>query len=496
MSLPTRIALGVALAGGAGAALTRRRATQPRSGPGHRTETEADYRTADHRVLILGGGFGGIATALELDRRLRDVPGTSVLIVDRDADLLYTPLLWTVADGRANPSHVVVPIRALQRGRSFHVLHADVTGIDLDAREVRTSAGSRPYDHLVIALGSLTAIPDLPGLRDRALRFATPSDALELRNHLIQAVEAAHGATDPAERDAYLTFVVGGGGDTGIELAATIHEYLTQGLLEEYPWLADAPLRIVVVGRADRLVPMSSPRTSDSVRRVLEEEGIEVLTGASIDGATETAVLTSKGEIPARTLFWAAGITAPEVVRSLPVEHARNGAVMVDDRLLLHDHPEVAVIGDCAWAFSADDGQPVPPTAQAAEHQGRYIGRAIAARIVDPASRPAPFRFKTKGRLALLGSGTGVAEVGGLTFSGLPAWALWHGYYLSRIPSWRNRLRLATDWLLAAVTGRETTQLRLNPPTALGQGADLAPAGKRDLAQGETTTQGQASAIG
>ena len=341
------------------------------------------------------------------------------------------------------------------------MLQAEIERVDLDRREVLTSAGPRAYTTLVVALGSVTAVPDLPGLREHAAVFHTPADALELRNHLIDAIETAHRTLDPEERRPWLTFVVGGGGDTGIELAATIHDYLVTGLFEEYPWLADAPMRVVVVGRASRLVPMSSPRTSESVRRVLEAQGIEVLTGVSIQSDEAGVVHTSQGPIRAHTLFWAAGISAPPVVRELPVEHAPNGSVIVDGDLRPAGHPEVYVIGDSAWAFDSATGGAVPPTAQAAEHQAEYVTGAIAARLEG--RQIGPFQFKPRGHLALLGRRTGVAQIGPLTISGLPAWLLWHGYYLSHIPSWRNRIRLAVDWLQAALTGRETGQLRLRP---------------------------------
>jgi NADH dehydrogenase len=423
-----------------------------------------DYETAGHRVLILGAGFGGVATALELDCRLRGRDDVSVLVVDRDSALLFTPLLWTVADGRADPSDVVVPVRAFQRRRQFHLLHAEVRRIDLDRRVVETTAGARPYDTLVIALGSLTAIPDLPGLRQRAKVFHSPIDALELRNHLIEAVEAAHQTEDSGERRAWLTFVVGGGGDTGVELAATIHTYLATGLRAAYPWLIEESPRIVLVGRANRLVPMSEPETSEAVRRVLEREGIEVLTGVTIEGVTDRTVRTSSGEIPARALFWAAGITAPPPVWALPVEHAGNGAVVVDDRLRVPGHPEVRVIGDAAWAFDAVTRAPVPPTAQAAEHEGRYVAAGIAADVAG--LEVDPFHFRPLGHLALLGHRTGVARVGRFTFTGLPAWLVWHAYYLSHMPTWRNRLRLTADWLISSATGRETAQIPLGAGSA------------------------------
>ncbi|HET7079054.1 MAG TPA: NAD(P)/FAD-dependent oxidoreductase [Chloroflexia bacterium] len=454
-----KVALGLVALGG-GLVLARRLASNgPLDAPAHHSQTEEAYLHAEHRVLILGASFGGLQTALALDRRLPPGHNTSILVVNQDNDMLFTPLLWTVADGRAAASDVLVPIRAFQRGRAFHVLHAGVIGIDLDKRVVETTSGPRPYDVLVIALGSVTALPNLPGLREHARLFHTTGDALQMRNHLIDAIEQAHQTEDPDERRAWLTFVVGGGGDTGIELAATIHDYLETGLLAKYPWLSDTPPHIVIAGRADRLLPMSTPRTSASVRRVLESSGIEVRTGVSVTGATDRVVQTDQGDIPARTLFWAAGITAPPVVHDLPVDHARNGALLVDDHLRIPQHPEVYVVGDAAWAYDSATGNPIPPTAQAAEHEGQYVGRAIAAEL---AGQPAPpFRFEPKGHLALLGKRTGVAEIGPLTFTGLPAWFMWHGYYLLHIPSWRNRLHLLTDWFLAGLTGRDTAQLRL-----------------------------------
>lgn len=425
----------------------------------HESQHEADFEAADHRVLILGSGFGGLETALALDRTLPADTSASVLAIDNNTSLLFTPLLWMVADGRVSPTNVVVPIRAFQRGRRFHVLNGDIEHIDLDRREVRTSTRARSYDTLVIALGSITALPDLPGLREHARIFRTPADAVELRNHLIAALEAAHQTEDPDERQEWLTFVIGGGGDTGIELAATIRDYLYAGLLAEYPWLEHEPIRIVVVGRADRLVPMSDQGTSKAVREALEASDIEVLTGVAIESVTERAVRTSTREIPSRTLFWAAGISPPEIVRDLPVEHAKNGAIIVDDHLRIPEHPEVFVVGDSAWAFDAETEQPVPPTAQAAQYEGRYVADVIARSLAG--EEAPPFRFSPRGHLALLGNRSGVARIGGVTVTGIPAWLMWHGYYLYRIPAWGNRLHLLTDWLLAGLTGRQTAQLRL-----------------------------------
>src|SRR5258706_6998813 len=451
------VALGMAVVA-VGAALVGRRIRRSGEESEHVSETEESYRNAGTRILILGAGFGGLATALKLDQQLRASDDVSILVVDRNNDMLFLALLWTVANGRRNPNNVVVPIRNFQRGRRFHILHAEVQSIDLDRKEVHTSAGSRPYDILVIALGSHTAVPNLPGLREHALPFNTPADALELRNHLIDAIEDAHQTDDPQERQEWLTFVVGGAGDTGVELAAIIHDYITS-LFGEYPWLSHTPIRVVIVGRPERVLPMSDRRTSYLVRQTLEREGIEVLTGRSVTGVTERTVETSAGPIFARKLFWAAGITAPDVVRELPVQHADNGAVIVDEYLRVSGHPEVYVIGDAAWAYDSITKDPVPPTAQAARQQGDYVGEVIAE---EYAGRPAPvYRYKILGHLALLGHYTGVAEVGPVAFGGFPAWILWHLAYLLRNPSWAKRIRLVVDWLLPSGRGRETGQFRL-----------------------------------
>lgn len=422
-------------------------------------ENEEIYRRANTRILILGSGFGGLTVALHLGQKLRATKKSSILVIDRNNDLLFTPLLWTVANGCASPNNVVIPIRDFQKRQPFYVRHAEIERIDLDRKEVQTSNGSLPYDILVIALGSHTTVPDLPGLRKHAFPFHTPADALQLRNRLIDAIETAHAATDPIERREWLTFVVGGAGDTGIELAAIVHDYLLTGLFKAYPWLAETSVRVIIVGRAKRILPMSDHRTSHLVSHTLEQEGIEVLTGTSITGVEKTAILTSSGTIPARTLFWAAGITAPGVVCQLPVPHASNGAILVDEHLRIPEHPEVYVIGDSAWAYDSSTKAPVPPTAQAARQQGHYVGKEIANRCIH---QPVfPYRYLPLGHLALLGHTTGVARVGPLTFEGLPAWILWHLVYLLRNPSWKRRIRLLVDWLLSGLLGPETGQLRL-----------------------------------
>ena len=232
---------------------------------------------------------------------------------------------------------------------------------------------------------------------------------------------------DKGEADGQLATLLSGGDEVEIEWISP-SDALTA--LRNKPF----DLSVVVVGRAERVLPMSNPRTSHLVRQTLEHEGIEVLTGRSITGVEETAVKTSSEVIPARTLFWAAGTTAPDVIRQLPVQHARNGAVIVDDHLRIPGYPDVYVIGDSAWGYDSATNEPVPPTAQAARQQGYYVGKAIATEYAN--RRALPYRYATLGHLALLGHYTGVAEVGRIAFTGLAAWIFWHVAYLQRNPSW------------------------------------------------------------
>jgi NADH:quinone reductase (non-electrogenic) len=312
----------------------------------------------------------------------------------------------------------------------------------------------------VLGLGSVTAVPDIPGLRDHALLFHSPADALQLRNHIIDAIEKAHQCENMEDRKAWLTFVVGGGGDTGCELVATIWDYAVNGLLKQYPWLEDTPPRVVVVEQKQRLMPMANKKVSAQVTRILKARNIDIRTDTTITQVAPGSVHTSHGEIPAHTIFWAAGTTAVDVVRDVRAEHQKNGALPVDGCLRLPEHPEVYVLGDSAWICDPKSGAPVPPTAQAAEQEGRYVARAIVAQLRGLPPLPA-FRFESRGHLTLLGSHTAVAELGPLVLTGPLAWLLWHGYYMTRIPAWHNRLHLAADRLLAALVGRETSQLRL-----------------------------------
>jgi len=435
------------------------RSSMPRTR--HKTQATETWDRSRHKILILGGGFGGVATALGLDRELRRDPDAAVLLVDRGNAQLFTPLLWTVADGRSSAAHVMVPLRSYQRGRAFHVLHADVQHVDLERRVVTTSAGERPYDRLVIALGSVTTVPEkIPGASEHAHVFRSPADAMELRNRIIDALEGAHQTSDAAARSAWLTFVVIGGGDTGTELAATIYDFVREAIEREYPWLVDEAVRVTVIEALDRLVPLSSEAISRRVRASLERRGIVVHTSAGVERIEDGAVHAGTLTVPTHTVFWSAGIAPPQLVRDIDAEHAKNGAVLVDEQLRVRGRSDVYAIGDNAWAVDSTTGRPVPALAQAAEHEAHYVARAIAANRRGKAMPP--FRFKELGQMTLLGNYDAVAEIGPVTLTGPIAWFTWHAYYALHLGSWRSRILLVTGWLMAALLGRETSEIPLS----------------------------------
>ena len=452
------LALAVAAVGAAGLAVARRRSSRRRR---HTTQDVQEWEHAQTKILIVGAGFGGVAAALALDRRLRSDPSASILLVDRGNAQLFVPLLWTVAQGRANAEDVLVPLRSHQRGRSFHILHADVQRVDLERRTVTTSAGDRTYDRLIIALGSVTTIPDkVPGAREHALVFRSPADAMQLRNRIIDALEGAHQSVDVATRRAWLTFVVIGGGDTGTELAATMNDFARHAMEKEYPWLVDDPIRVVVVEAENRLSPLSAEATSRRIRESLERRGIIVHTGTNVERVGGDGVYAGDLMIPTHTVYWSAGISPPQLIRDIDAEHAKNGALLVDERLRVRGKSDVYAIGDNAWAVDSESGQAVPALAQAAEREASYVAGAIAAGLHGTV--PKPFRFKKLGQMTLLGNYDAVAEIGNVTFTGPFAWFLWHAYYAMHLGSGRTRVHLVTAWFMAALFGRDTSEIPLN----------------------------------
>jgi NADH dehydrogenase len=396
-----------------------------------------------HRVVIVGGGFGGLACA----RALNGKPVDAVLL-DRRNHHLFTPLLYQVATALLNPSDIAYPLRsAFRRSGNVRFRLGAVTGVDLDARCVRTHDGQElAYDSLVLATGSTNAYFGNPDLARFTIGMKTLDEALRLRNHVLSCLERA-AQSSPAERGPWLTFVIVGGGPTGVEYAGALGELLGLVLGRDYPELDPGSGRIVLVEGAGHLLPAFDPRLGAYAERVLTRRGAEVRTGTLVKEAADEQVRLSDGEaILARTVVWSAGVQpADPLDAGTGPPRSRSRRLPADDRLRLQGRDDVFVIGDVA-AVSARNGE-LPMLAPPAMQEGRHVARAILARAgVDGAADPGPFRYKDKGTMATIGRNAAVVQLGRFRVTGFAGWVTWLVVHLWYIIGFRNRAVVLASW--------------------------------------------------
>ncbi len=415
------------------------------------------------RILILGAGFAGVATARALERCLR-ADEAEITIVGRDNFSLFTPMLPEVSAGGLETRHVVTPVRA-ELHRAQFVL-GDVVAIDLDARTVEVQHNidgakqTLAYDQLVFALGSVTSTFGIPGVAEHALPLKTLEDAERLRNRAIASLELADVTSDPAERARLLTFVIVGGGYTGAEGAGEWID-LFHSITPYYRSIAPREVRIVLIEAGPVLLAGLPPAMGRYTMKNLTARGVEVHLGDAVTSLDERGIhLASGTEIPTATVLWSAGVRPSPVVRDLPLTHARNGAIMVNRDFSVPDRPGVWALGDCAWIPMKNAGEYYPMTAQHAIREGPALAKNIAAVVRGGATKP--FDFTALGTMASLGARRGVASLaGGLVITGFPAWFLWRTYYLSRLPGLDRKVRVALDWTLGLLFRRDIAELRV-----------------------------------
>jgi len=372
------------------------------------------------RVVVVGGGFGGLQCA----KKLRGQP-IDVVLVDRHNYHLFTPLLYQVASCLLNPSEIAAPLRKVFRGASnVRFRNADVTGVDYAARAVHLADGSSlPYDHLVLAAGSRTNYFGNTRLARSALGLKDLGEALRLRNHVLECLERAATTSDARERAWYLTFTVVGGGPTGVEYAGALAELVRLVLPHEYPEISPAEVRIVVLEGADRLLSTFPASLGDYAHRELQHLGVEVQTGRLVrDG----------DDVGGATLVWTAGVQASEL--------GGGGRIEVDEWLRVPGAPGVYAIGDLALVRDRR-GQPLPMTSPPAMQQGRYVARHILT-----GGQIRPFRYRDKGTLATIGRRAAVGKVGPLRFRGLLGWLVWLVVHLYYLIGFENRLQVMLRW--------------------------------------------------
>jgi NADH dehydrogenase len=423
------------------------------------------------RILILGGGFGGVYTAMHLEHRLRGCKDVEITLVNRENFLLFTPMLHEVAASDLDPTHIVSPLRELLRRTQFFC--GEVVAVDLDAKRVTVTHGFERhghelhYDYLVMALGSTTNFFNLPGVAERAVTMKSLGDAIHLRNRLVALLEEADTECAAGECGPLMTVVVAGGGFAGVETVAGINDFLRESL-RFYPRVKPELVRLVVVHPGPVILPELGDELGRYAHRKLSARGVEIRTNVKVAEATDVGVTLSDGRhIPCRTLIWTAGTSPHPILGALPCDCDR-GRMRVNEFLEVPKYPGVWALGDCAVVPNSRTGKPHPPTAQHAIREAKTVANNLAAAIMGGAKRP--FLFSTIGQLAAIGRRSGVAKVFGVKFSGFLAWWLWRTVYLSKLPRLEKKIRVAIDWTLDLVFAKDLVQyLSVNAPSVSHQ---------------------------
>jgi NADH dehydrogenase FAD-containing subunit len=412
------------------------------------------------RVVIVGGGFGGLAAA----KALRRTPA-EVILLDRTNHHLFQPLLYQVATSVLNPGQIATPIRGiLRRQRNTTVVLAEVTAVNKEDRYVVASTTDRrdvkvPYDYLIIATGARHSYFGHDEFERFAPGLKSLGDAVAIRNRILQGFELAEAEEDPSRHRDLLTFILVGAGPTGVELAGALAVLVKSSLRSEFRRIDPLSARIVLVDRGDRVLGTFAPAISGAAKRRLERLGVEVRLGQAVDRIDEDGIVVAGERISSKTVIWTAGVAPSPAGKWLGAEVDRAGRVNVGPDLTLPGHPEVLVVGDTASLVQ--DGRPLPGVAQVAMQEGRYAGRSIDRRI---SGRPAPrpFRYFDKGNMAVVGKGFGVLQSGRLRLTGVVAWLIWVAVHLEFLATSSLRISVFLQWVWTYVTGNRGSRLIVN----------------------------------
>lgn len=409
------------------------------------------------RVVIIGGGFGG----LNLARRLKHT-NTEVLLIDRTNHHLFQPLLYQVASAVLSPGNIAVPLRGILRyHENTTVLMGNVTVIDIEKQEVITSIGQRyPYDTLVIASGSTHSYFGHEHWEKYAIGLKTLLDARRIREKILAAYERAERSHDPELINKLLRFVIIGGGPTGVEMAGAIAEIAFKTLYENFRHINPADSEIILIEGDSRVLPSYPEKLCEIAKKNLEDLGVEVWTDCKVTNVTSEGVYVGDTLLATETIVWAAGNRASSLLQTLDIPLDKQGRAKVNPDLSIPGHPEVFVIGDAAY-LEDQEGKPLPGIAPVAIQQGIYLSKIIPKRTL-PEKRP-PFKYRDKGSLATIGRSKAVGTIGKIEVSGFIAWVAWAMVHIFYLISFRNRVLVMFQWFFLYLTGGRTVRLVTNP---------------------------------
>ena len=450
----------------------------------HEGDIQEMSNTPKRRVLILGGGFAGLYVARELEKTLARDPDAEITLINRENFFLFTPMLHEVAVSDLELTNIVNPFRKMLKRVTFFL--GKVESIDLSRKQVIVSHGfdhhqhSLVYDHLVIGLGSITNLYELPGLEERALLVKSLGDAIRLRNHLIELLEEADSEC-VQEKSALLCFVVAGGGFAGVETIAGINDFVRE-VLPSYSHLKENMLRVVLVHAGPVVLPELGEKLGAYAQKKLAQRGVEICINTKVSGVSARGVELSNGTtIESQTIVWTAGTSPHPLLKELPCKKER-GKLVVNQFMEVVGWPGVWALGDCAAVPDRTTGKSSPPTAQHALRQGRALAQNITAEIRGRSKKP--FIFSTLGQLAAIGKRTGVANILGINFSGFIAWWLWRTIYLSKLPRFEKKLRVALDWTLDLLFSKDIVEFLTVSGTTVSRTPDEDRRGRASVAKG------------
>ncbi|MCW5854327.1 MAG: NAD(P)/FAD-dependent oxidoreductase, partial [Anaerolineae bacterium] len=429
-------------------------------------------REIQTRIVVLGGGFAGVTTAEHLEQEFGADPTVDLVLVSETNALLFTPMLAEVAASSLEPTHISSPLRTSLRRTT--VVRGKVAVIDQERRRVRlapevgldghlTPGDELPFDHLVLALGSITNYYGQTGVEQNAFDFKSLLDAIRIRNHVIDMFERADKAMDPTARQALVTFVVAGGGFAGVELAGALNDF-ARGVLVYYPNIRPDDVQVILVHSRDTILPELSAELGTYALERMAARGVQFKLNTRLaDARPGVVVLKPDEEIRTETLVWTAGVRPNPLLEQVPAERDRRGAVVTDEHLAVKGLTNVWAVGDCAAIPNAETGQTAPPTAQFALREAYTLAHNIRAQVRGEAQKT--FRFSPLGVLAVVGHHTACAELAVpfmkgkfLRFSGLLAWFMWRGIYLSKLPGLERQVRVLADWVIELFFPRDIVQ--------------------------------------
>lgn len=416
--------------------------------------------TSIKKILILGGGFGGITTLQNIEKKFADDP-VEITIISNDNFFLFTPMLPQVVSGLIHPSNISTPIRYFCKKAKF--LQANVESIDLDQqlvtiqRSFDNKVHTLEYDYLVLSLGGKSNYFKNENLKKHSFSMKSIEDAIAVKNHIILMLEHAAQTGNYELQKTLLTFVVVGGGFAGVETISEINHFVRQSISKFYKSINPKNVNVILISSKDRILPEINEELANTALKFLEKEGITVLKNSRATDAGEEFVLLNNGEkISCATLIWTGGITMKKVISELKCEHGDNGRVKVDETLKIENRDNVFALGDCALIPDISTNSIYPSTAQHAIREGKIIAENLKISF-DNKNQLKKFSFNSMGIMAIIGNRMGIATISGHDISGIMAWSIWRFYYLSKIPTFGKKIKVFVDWSIDFLLPRDVT---------------------------------------